>query len=271
VVLPVTVVDQRGEFVSDLDAGRFVLYDNGRPVPVQLFTNDDTPVAVGLILDNSRSMRRRMPTVVDAVLAFADLSNPEDEIFALRFDDEVRNALPSDDFLYAGNRDGLKEALTALVPGGRTALYDALMAGLARLDMSKLPRKVLVLVSDGGDNASRVAVLDEVLAASRRSNAAIYAIGLFDESAPDADPGVLKKLAHATGGERFLPETPQALSDVCRRIARTIRSGYTIGFEPPSRDGGFHRVEVKIQPPDPRRLSVKTRPGYTAPHAAAKP
>jgi VWFA-related protein len=264
VVLPVTVTDKEGLFISDLPAERFGVYDNGHRVPIQLFTNEDTPVAVGLIIDDSGSMRRRMQQVVSAVLAFARLSNPDDELFALRFNDDVQDALPEHPSLRAGDTERLTMVLNALVPLGRTALYDAVMQGLDRLNASKLPRKVLIVISDGGDNASHV-TLDAVLDRARRSSAALYTIGLFDESDIDIDPGVLKSFARATGGERFLPESAGELNQACRKIARTIRSGYTIGYEPPLRDGAFHRVEVRIEPPGAKRLVVTTRPGYTAP------
>lgn len=267
VVLPVTVTDREGLFVSDLPIDRFSVYDNGRRIPIQLFSNEDTPVTVGLIIDDSGSMRRKMPQVVHAVLSFARLSNPDDELFALRFNDDVRDAVPDHPFLLARDHNALRTAMLSLVPVGRTALYDAVLEGLDRLEQRKLPRKVLVIISDGGDNASR-ARLDVVLDRARRSSAALYTIGLFDETDVDIDPGVLKTLARATGGERYLPESANELNQACERIARIIRSGYTIGYEPPLRDGAFHKVEVKIEGSAPKRLAVKTRPGYIAPTSA---
>src|SRR6185503_9088295 len=123
-----------------------------------------------------------------------------------------------------------------LAPVGQTALYDAVMDGLEHLSSAAQARKVLVLLSDGGDNASK-ATLDKVLDAAHRANVTIYAIGLYDEFAPDTNPGVLRRLADATGGERFLPRSPGALIQTCDRIAQEIRSGYILGFEPPRRDG----------------------------------
>jgi VWFA-related protein len=148
------------------------------------------------------------------------------------------------------------------VPDGRTALYDALLAGLDRLSTGSRARKALVVVSDGGDNAS-TATRDQVLARARTSNAAIYTIGLFDDGDEDSNPRVLKSLATETGGERFLPKSPDELLKACERIAREIRSGYTIGYEPPDRDGSFHRVRVALQPAA-RNITIRTRPGYFA-------
>ena len=269
VVLPVIVSDRQGRFVSDLPRERFAVYDNGHMVPIGLFSNEETPATIGLIVDSSGSMRPRLADVRTAVMAFATSSNPLDELFAIRFNDDVRDAVPDHRFLPASNLDGLDAALAALIAQGRTALYDALIAGLDRLEEGTRPRKALVLISDGGDNASR-ASLDNVLARARQSNAAIYAIGIFDDDDLDRNPGVLKSLATTTGGERFLPRSGASLLEACQQIAREIRSGYTIAYEPPDSDGAYHRVRVQIEPPDGRRLAVRTRPGYYAPAAEAR-
>jgi VWFA-related protein len=262
VVLPVTISDKHGRLVSDLPRDRFAVYDNGRRQDVALFSNEDTPVTVGLVLDNSGSMRGKLGEVVAAALAFARASNPEDELFTLEFSDDVKDALPGHR-LFANDLTGLRTALTALVPGGRTALYDALIAGLDRLAEGTRPRRVLVLISDGGDNAS-AATLHEVLARARTSNVTIYTIGVFDRDDPDANAGVLKSIAATTGGERFLPQSAGPLLSDCQRIAREIRSGYTIGYVPPDRDGAFHRVRVRVDAADGQKLNVRTRPGYFA-------
>jgi Ca-activated chloride channel family protein len=262
VVLPIVVTDKRGGYISDLPRERFEVYDNGRRMPIQLFTTEDTPVTVGLIVDGSSSMRGRLGEVVAASLAFAKSSNPNDELFAIRFNDDVREAVLNHRFLLASDLIALERALSSLVPEGRTALYDALIAGLDHVNEGTRPRKVMVVISDGGDNASR-ATLDQVLARARTSNAAIYTIGIYEDDDPEKNPGALKSLARATGGERYLPRTPGALLQVCERIAREIRSGYTIGYPPPDRDGVFHRIRVQVVAPG-RNVSVRTRPGYFA-------
>jgi Ca-activated chloride channel family protein len=262
VVLPVTVTDKRGAFVPDLPRDRFAVYDNGRRQDVALFTSEDTPVTVGLVLDNSGSMRGKLGEVVAAALAFARASNPDDELFTLEFSDDVKDALPGRR-LFANDVTELQIALTALVPAGRTALYDALVAGLDRVREGTRARRVLVLISDGGDNAS-AATLREVLARARASNVTIYTIGVFEPDDPDTNARVLKSIAETTGGERFLPQSAGPLLSDCQRIAREIRSGYTIGYAPPDRDGTFHRVRVQVDAADGRKLNVRTRPGYFA-------
>jgi len=268
VVLPVTVTDRRGRLVSDLPQESFMVLDQSRRQEVVLFSSEDTPVSIAIVIDDSGSMRAKLAEVVAATLSFARLSNPQDEIFAIEFNDGVRDALGGRR-LEAGNTTELAAALGTLVPQGKTALYDALSLALERLDRATHARKVLVLLSDGGDNVS-TATLDQVLAHARQSNVAIYAIGMYDEGAPDTNPGVLKALAAATGGERFLPRSPGPLLQACIAIAREIRSGYTLGYIPPERDGRYHAVRVQVDSPDGRRLVVRTRPGYFAARAVTQ-
>ena len=263
VVLPVVVTDTQGRYLSDLGRERFTVFDNGRRIPIEIFTNEDTPLTIGLIIDSSGSMRLKMAEVVSASLAFARLSNPQDELFAIRFNDDVQKVIRDRQFLLAQDQAALSIALRSMRPDGRTALYDALVAGIDQLTLGSRARKVLVVISDGGDNASD-AVLETVLARARESNAAIYTIGVFDADDVDKNPGVLKSLAHATGGERFLPRSPGDLLQACERIAREIRSGYTIGYVPPDRDGSYHRVRVEVQPSATQKIKIRTRPGYFA-------
>jgi len=270
VVLPIVVTDKQGRYISDLDRDRFTVFDNGRRVPIEIFTNEDTPLTIGLIIDASGSMGTKMNDVVSASVAFARLSNPEDELFAIRFNDDVQHVIRDRQFLLAQDLGALHAALRLMRPDGRTALYDAMVAGIDYLARGTRGRKALVVISDGGDNASEV-TLERVLARARETNAAIYTIGLFEPEDPDRNPGVLKSLARATGGERFLPRSRDELTQTCERIAREIRSGYTIGYVPPDRDGNYHRVRVDVQPPSSQKLNIRTRPGYFAAGGPASP
>jgi len=148
----------------------------------------------------------------------------------------------------------------------RTALADA--RNLFTDRYSGRPLAGIVLVSDGGDNASR-ADRDDVLAMAQQQNVTIYTIGLFNMDDRDADPGVLKKLARETGGERFLPRSPGPLLAAVEHIAREIREVYTIGYAPPEADGNYHRVRVTVNAPDAKHLDVRTRPGYFAARRAS--
>lgn len=270
VVLPVVVTDKQGRYVSDLPGDRFSIFDNGRHVPIELFTNEDTPVTVGLVVDASGSMRSRIGEVIAASLRFARLSNPQDELFAIRFNDDVQDVMPDRPFFLAGDIAALETAVGTIHPDGRTALYDGLMVGLDHLTKGSRARRVLIVVSDGGDNASE-ATLEAVLARARASSAAIYTIGIYGEDDMDKNPGVLKSLARTTGGERFLPRSPGELLTACERIAREIRGGYTIGYVPPAQDGAFHRVRVEIGSAGGQKLNVRTRPGYFAAARATQP
>jgi VWFA-related protein len=261
VVLPVAVTDKHGAPVANLSREQFTVFDEGRRQDIALFSNEDTPVTVGLILDNSGSMRAKLGDVIAATAAFARASNPDDEMFTLVFNDRVGSPLEGRS-VFANDADALVDALSALRPGGQTSLYDGLLAGLARISEGTGRRKVLILISDGGDNASH-ATLNEVLTRARQSNVVIYTIGVFDPDDPDANPHVLKALASATGGERFLPHSAGPLLGVCAHIAREIRAGYTIAYVPPDRDGRFHRVRVQVAGRG-RSLVVRTRPGYFA-------
>ena len=269
-MLPVVVTDRQNRYISDLARERFVVFDNGRKMPIELFTNEDTPATIGLIIDASSSMRSKLGEVLASSLAFAKTSNPHDELFALRFNDDVRDAVADRTFLMADDLAALEKAIGSLRAEGRTSLYDALIAGLDHLRSGTRARKALVVISDGGDNASE-ATLQQVLARARDSNAAIYTVGIYDENDLEKNPGILKSLARTTGGERFLPRSPGELLQACERIARDIRSGYTLGYVPPDRDGAYHRVRVEIAPGDARRLSVRTRPGYFAAGRSSQP
>ena len=262
VVLPVIVTDRQDKLVADLPSDRFAVYDNGRRQTVALFTNEDTPVTVALVIDSSGSMKPKLGEVIAAAVAFAHSSNPQDELFAVAFNDTAQDAVGGG-VISAADTARLEKALSSLVPQGRTSLYDGLALGLDRLARAARPRKVLILISDGGDNASR-ASLKDVLARAHASSVTIYTIGLFDADDRDKNPGVLKSLAVTTGGERFLPDSPGRLMQACQHIAREIRSGYTIGYAPPDHDGAYHRVRVDVKTPDGRRVSVRTRPGYVA-------
>jgi VWFA-related protein len=262
VVLPVTVTDTRGGLVADLTADRFVVYDKGRRQEILFFSNHQAPVSVAWVIDNSMSMRSRIQQVIAATMRFARLSRPDDELAVFEFNDEVRDLFRG----RAGRAEDaldLEAGLLGLLPTGRTALYDALMSGLSRLDQTSRLRKALVLVSDGADNASQ-ATLEDVLDRARRSEVTIYTIGLFDRNDPDANSGVLRNLATMTGGLRFLPRSPGPMLAAIEQIAREIRNAYTVSFVPPERDGAYHPVKVEIAGRDRRQFTVRTRPGYTA-------
>jgi VWFA-related protein len=264
VVLHVTVKNRNGSFATGLSAGAFQVWEEGRPQAISLFITEDAPVTVGLAIDSSGSMQSARDRVIAASTAFVETSNPQDEVFALVFNDEVRPVLaPSAPFTSDVNtlRDALR---TAFVPRGRTALHDAVADGLEYLAGGTRDRRVLVVLSDGGDNASRIPFKD-LLAQAQASNVVIYTIGLIDPADSDANPRRLKQLAEATGGEAFEPPDVAQVARVLQQVALDIRHGYTIGYAPTDgRQPALRRIRVEARSPDGRRLVTRTRTGYLA-------
>lgn len=164
----------------------------------------------------------------------------------------------------------LEVALSRIRARGETALYDAVAAGLEHLKMGNRDKKVLIIISDGGDNASNHK-LAEIVAMVGQPDVIIYTIGIFDDQDSDRNPGVLKRLAKDTGGEAFLPESSKDVAPICEKIAHDIRNQYTIAYVPTNRkrDGTYRVIQVKASAPGRGRLSVRTRTGYFAPSQSA--
>jgi Ca-activated chloride channel homolog len=264
VVLHATVTDRRGGLVSNLGRQDFEVYEDGVPQHIRLFRDEDIPVTVGLVVDHSTTMRPKLAEVTAAALTFARSSNREDEMFVVNFNEKVSRGLPGT-IRFTNSTAELKDAITAAPAGGETALYDAIAKGLEELHAGSRDKKVLIVVSDGGDNASTHSVA-QVMKLARQSSAVIYTIGIFDEEDPDRNPGVLKRLAAETGGEAFFPDQLSQVVSICERIARDIRHQYTIGYVPsnPARDGTYRAIRVLARAKGYGRLSVRTRTGYIA-------
>lgn len=261
VVLHVSVVDGRAGFVGGLPREAFVVREDGKPRDIAFFENEDTPVCVGLVIDNSASMQRRRDAVIAAGMAFAQSSHPADEIFTLNFNEHVWPGLP-DGHAFTSDHDELRIALSRAGARGQTALFDALDKALTHLDGGTQRRKVLVVVSDGGDNASRT-TFDQVLDQALRRDVVIYTIGLEDPIGHDGKPKVLRELAAVTGGEAFFPRRNEDITAALERIARDIRSSYTIGYVPDGdRSTGRRRIQVDVQGTDRRGLHARARSLY---------
>jgi VWFA-related protein len=269
VMLSVTVLDRHGALVPGLTSEHFKVYDSGQPQTIEFFTSEDIPATVGLVIDSSSSMRGRRQEVTAAATAFANVSHPLDEFFTMNFNEAVWPGLPPP-LVFAKNVEQLRSALAQAPARGMTALYDAIDRSLAHLLLGKRDRKVLIVVSDGGDNASSH-TLDDVLAYARRTNAVIYAVILAGPDDEEARPGVLKTLANESGGTAFSPKAAQDMTSIFTRIALEMRSGYTIGFSPPvAVQAGFRSVRVTVADADHRQLTARTRGGYDAGHAARR-
>lgn len=260
VVLPVRVTGANGAFVSGLRQEEFRVYEDGRPQSITLFQQEDTPVTVGLVVDHSRSMGPKLAGVAEAVSAFAESSNPNDEMFVVDFSDNVSVELPGGKPFTSNPRE-LAQAVSAVSAQGMTALYDAVAEGLEHLQLGRWDKKALVIVSDGGDNASRRKYAD-VLELAHRSQAMIYAIGLVG-ALEEENPGILRRLCKDTGGLAFFPAEKESVTEVSETIARDLREQYTIGFIPEKRhDGSFRKIRVEVRAPGRGKLQVRTRSGY---------
>ena len=261
VVLQVMVEDRRGRYVTNLGAEAFTVLEDARPQTIAFFNHQDAPATVGLLVDSSGSMREVRDLVAAAAATFVANSNPQDEIFALTFGDDVRAALPPEDpFTNDGMllRGAIFDAITAR---GRTALYDAVARGLRYVHGGMHERKVLIAVGDGGDNAS-TATFDDVVSDAQRSNTLIYTVVVRDPLDTEANPKRLKRLAEQSGGEAFEPRNISEVPIVLQHIARDIRNMYTLGYAPPAAKGpGLRRVQVRVDAPG-RSVRVRTREAY---------
>lgn len=270
VLLPVKVTDARGAFVSGLKLEDFRVFENGQLQKLSVFEYGDTPVTVGLIVDHSRSMGGKLQDVVTAVYSFAHLSNPQDEMFVVDFNDDVLSELMKGKAFSNDPRE-LEQAVTAVTARGRTALYDAVSEGLHHLQYGHLEKKALIIISDGGDNASHLKY-SQVLAQARQSQALIYSVGLVGSNAAEENPGLLRRLCKDTGGIAYFPGEGESVANVSTEIARDLREQYTLGYIPQNikRADAFRKIEVKVTATGHGRLRVRTREGYS-PAAQTQP
>jgi len=237
-----------------------------------MFQHGDTPVTVGLVVDHSRSMGPKLAEVAMAVSAFARSSNPQDELFVVDFNDDVSFELLGGKPFTSDARE-LGKAVAAVSARGRTALYDAVAEGLNHLRLGQWDRKALIIVSDGGDNASH-RKYSQVLALAQRSQVQIYSIGLLDpDLGQDENPDVLRGLCKSTGGIAFFPGPGETIAGMSALIARDLREQYTLGFTPEHRGTGssFRRIQVKVSAPGRGKLRVRSRPGYFAEDGGTSP
>ncbi len=237
VLLDVSVKDSKGGFVSGLTQDQFKVYEDGKPQVISQFSNSDVPVTVGIVVDESGSMRPKRPEVLTAALEFIHDSNPQDEMFVVNFNERARRGLP-DLVPFSDDIYQLRAALWQGDPEGRTALYDAIELAMRQLQLGRRAKQALVLISDGGDNVSKHTWL-EVNHDLLNSLVTVYTVGIFDQDDPERNPGVLEKLAHISGGVVYFPKQLDQVIPICKQIAKDIRTRYTIGYIPSSgRKGG---------------------------------
>lgn len=269
VVLHTTVLDDRGRFVEGLAQDNFRVYEDKVEQKLSVFKREDIPVSMGLVIDNSGSMRDKRPRVNEAALTLVQNSNPQDEAFVVNFNDDFYLDLDKD---FTSSIPELKEALERIDARGSTALYDAIIGSIDHLKKGKKEKKVLLIVTDGEDNTSRYS-LEKTIREIQKTDTVIYTIGLLSQeskrSAKNAKKA-LTEIALASGGVAYFPENVDDVHSICEQVAHDIRHQYTLGYYPSNvaKDGSFRSVHVDVIPPHGKgKLSVRTRNGYYAPAA----
>lgn len=265
VVLPVTVTDRHGQFVPGLKAKDFRVYENQKLQKISLFSQTDQPVAVGLVIDDSGSMYPNREEVLQGAKDFLASSNPQDQVFVVNFNEKASLGLPPS-VPFTSNVSELEAAVSRGPSAGMTALYDALALALKHLALSTRKKKALIVISDGGDDASHTS-FRQVLSSARHSDAIIYTIGIISEEQANVNPRILRRLARDTGGEAYFPKSAAALPAIYHRIAEDLRAQYTIGYVPSnkSHNGTYRAIRVTVHAKGHGRLDARTRKGYFAP------
>jgi len=265
VTLHATVVDDRQRLITDLDKTAFAVFEDGQPQQITSFGRSDVPVSVGILIDNSGSMREKRPSVNQAALNLVRASNPQDEVFIVNFNEE-----PFLDQDFTNNIGQMKEALERVASRGGTALYDALVAASDHLRKSaKLDKKALLVITDGEDNASRETLEAAVRKLAVDGGPTVYTVGLLNEEergAAKRAKRALRLVSEQTGGVSFFPSNYADVDSITNQVAHDIRNQYTIGYKPstPKTSGGFRTVRVEARAPGYKRLQVRTRTGYYA-------
>jgi Ca-activated chloride channel family protein len=265
VVLHVNVFDGRSDAVAGLPQTAFRVFEDGILQKISFFSGEDVPVSVGLLVDNSSSMLTRRRMTIAGTNAFAESSHPEDEVFTMLFNETVKHGLP-DSVPFTRSRSLIQASLNRYPAGGQTAIHDAVVAGLEHLEEASHQKRVLVVLSDGADNASRLSD-DDMLRRAERSSTIVYTISTANLDTGVGNLRLLRRLSNATGGVTYTPRTEADVIEAFTEIAANIRRGYSVGYEPTNTaaDGRYRRIKVTVTGPDQKRLSVRARDGYLAP------
>ncbi len=260
VVLHATVADGKNHLVATLDQSAFTVLENNQPQKVISFHHEDIPVAIGIVIDNSGSMREKRDKVNKAAINLVRASNPQDQVFVVNFNDEYYL-----DQNYTSDIRKLGLALDKVEARGGTALYDAVVASAEHLKKyTQLQKKVIFVVTDGEDNASREKLEDAVRRLQEENGPTVYTIGLLGEEKARRARRALQTMADSTGGIAFFPRTLDEVDAISSTIAREIRSQYRIGYKPstPKSAGGYRTIRVEAKAKGFGKLTVRTRSGY---------
>jgi Ca-activated chloride channel homolog len=262
VVLHASVTDRKGKLITNLDKDAFKVFENGQLQQVKIFRREDVPVSLGIIIDDSGSMATKRSRVEAAALAMVRASNAQDEVFIVNFNDDAYLDVP-----FTNDIHKMEQGLARIDSRGGTAMRDAINMSLDYIRAhAKRDKKVIVIVTDGNDNASNVS-LEKVVTRSNQGDTLIYAIGLFtEEERREAAKArrALKELTSATGGLAFYPKDVNEVQALAVEIAHDIRNQYTIAYSPniQALDGSYRQIKVTVE--GPGKPVVRTRSGYYA-------
>ncbi|MDP9269173.1 MAG: VWA domain-containing protein [Acidobacteriota bacterium] len=266
VLVPVTITDDWNRLVTGLERDNFLLYEGKDQQDIRHFSNEDTPVSLGVIFDISGSMANKIDKAKEAVIEFFKTANPQDEFFLVTFSE--RPELLSD---FTRSVEDIQGRLVYVVPKGRTSLLDAIYLGMNKMRDGQNSKKALLIISDGGDNRSRYTE-SEIKALVKEADVQVYAIGIFDFSPNTPEerlgPELLSEITEVTGGRTFTIDSPSELTDVATKIGIELRNQYVIGYRPknPGKDGKWRKIKVKLLPPKGLpHLHVYSKTGYYAP------
>jgi VWFA-related protein len=268
VVLHASVADKHGKLLTNLKESAFKVFENGQPQQVKIFRREDVPVSLGLVIDDSGSMMTKRARVEAAALALVRESNPQDEVFIVNFNDDHYLDVP-----FTGDIHKMEQGIAKIDSRGGTAMRDAISASLDYMkENAKKDKKVLLIITDGNDNASNTS-LEKVVGRANQMETVIYAIGLFtEEEKHEAAKArrALNELTSTTGGLAFYPKEVSEVQSIASEIAHDIRSQYTIAYSPTAPDDGSYR-QIKVTVDGPGKPVVRTRSGYYAtPETRAK-
>ncbi len=263
VTLSAVVLDSRRHLVTNLAETNFAVYEDNQPQKITFFRRQDIPVSIGIVVDNSGSMRTKRAAVTKAVLNLIQASNPQDEVFVVNFNDD-----PYLDQDFTNKIPPLREALDRVDSRGGTALYDAVIASADHLAKgAKKEKKVLLVITDGVDNESRESLESAIRKVQDDNGPTIYTIGILgDEPGIKRAKRALQSLSDQTGGVAFFPKDLMEVDEISQEVARDIRNQYTLTYKPtnPRSNGGYRKVKVEARAPGYKDLQVRTRDGYFA-------
>ncbi len=274
VVLSATVLEG-SKLIQNLTKDDFQVLEDGVKQNIISFQHTDLPVSIGLVVDNSGSMARKRPAVNKSALDLIAASNPQDEAFVVNFSDEAFI-----DQEFTSNANKLRDGLSHIESRGGTALYDAVVASADKLAVdAKRPKQVLIIITDGEDNASTLTLEQTIRRVQQLSGPVIYSIGLlFGDEMTHGEVRharrALEMLSTETGGIAFFPRTMEQVDEIAAEVARDIRSQYTIGYHSSNTSTAqtFRRVQVNAQASGMGKLEVRTRTGYfPSTHITKKP